>query len=77
MNREEFCWQYAPPVMVETSRMRADLDALIAEETRELREALENALANEGQDGCYLPILGYCKCWRCQARAAIAKAKGQ
>jgi len=40
----------------------------------EMEAALENALRNEGQDACCLPILKQCDCWRCQARAALAKA---
>lgn len=38
--------------------------------------ALEQALLNEGQDGCLSGIENGCLCWRCKARAAIKKAKG-
>ena len=32
---------------------------------------LKNALLNEGQDGCFLPVYGSCSCWRCEARRLI------
>lgn len=41
-----------------------------------LVEALSRALANEGQDACCLPITNnLCNCWRCKARAALAKVR--
>lgn len=42
----------------------------------DLIEVLEQALLNEGQDGCRLPLLDSCNCWRCKARTALDKVKG-
>jgi hypothetical protein len=49
-------------------------NAALAARNKELEAALENALRNEGQDACCLPLgIDPCHCWRCQARRAIAK----
>lgn len=49
------------PTVTETLRSQRDTALKI----------LERALLNEGQDGCCLPVLKHCSCWRCQARRAI------
>jgi hypothetical protein len=56
-------------------RIEADFSLIAA--APELLAALGNALINEGQDACCLPLVNPCHCWRCQARRAIAKAKGE
>jgi hypothetical protein len=42
-------------------------------ENGQLREALKQALRNDSKDGCCWDVLGECRCWRCKARAIIAK----
>lgn len=48
---------------------------LLNEAAPYMYDALQQALLNEGKDGCIGK--NYCTCWRCLARAAIAKAKGE
>lgn len=47
--------------------------AQLVSERDVLEDAIKNALANEGQDGCLLDYIDHCDCWRCKARAALAK----
>ena len=37
---------------------------------------LLQALSNEGQDACCLPVIKVCHCWRCEAKALLAEMEG-
>lgn len=42
-------------------------------DTAALAAILRRALTNEGKDGCCLPVLLKCHCWRCDARRALGE----
>jgi hypothetical protein len=55
---------------VQLAALRATV-AQQAERIAKLEQALSNALINERKDGCCLPFVNPCHCWRCTARRLL------